>query len=238
MGYLLAAPFLAPLLLIQGWVVRRRVPRLPEAPGPRVGTLGSGTPLRLLIVGDSAAAGVGAQSQDAALAGQAVQNLAPRYRVDWELAAQTGATTRSALRALAERPPQTFDAVVITLGVNDVTSGVSEAKWRRSQSELRALLRSQFCVARILVCGLPPMSRFPALPQPLRWFLGSRATRFSQLLERDVAAETNCEFLRLDFNQDPAFMAPDGFHPGPGIYAEWGRRAAAAIHSMRPGSAG
>jgi len=238
LGYLLAAPFLAPLLLIQGWLVRRRVPRLPEAPGPRVGTLGSGIPLRLLIVGDSAAAGVGAQTQDAALVGQTVQGLAPHYQVEWELAARTGATTRSALGALTERPPRTFDAAVTALGVNDVTSGVSEAKWRHSQAELRGLLRSRFCVARILVCGLPPMSRFPALPQPLRWFLGSRATRFSQLLKRDVQAETNCEFLRLDFNQDPALMAADGFHPGPGIYTEWGRRAAATLHLMRPGPDG
>jgi hypothetical protein len=26
-------------------------------------------------------------------------------------------------------------------------------------------------------------------------------------------------------------MAPDGFHPGPGIYAQWGHRAAARIRN-------
>ncbi|UCG74073.1 MAG: SGNH/GDSL hydrolase family protein [Chromatiales bacterium] len=236
MGYLLTAPLLAPLLLVQGWLVRRRVPQLPEAPGARTGTCGSGDDLHVLIVGDSAAAGVGAPHQEAALAGQIAQRLSPDYRVQWELAAVTGATTLSSLRDLGQRTPQDFDAAVVALGVNDVTSGVSEARWRARQAELRGLLRSRFRVAHVLVCGVAPVSRFPALPQPLRWFLGSRATCFSQVLERDVTTEADCTFLRLDFSQDTALMAPDGFHPGPGIYAEWGRRAAAAIHSMRVAS--
>lgn len=233
MGYLLSTLFLGPILLVQGWTVRRRVPRLPEPPGPRTGQLGAGKAFRILILGDSAAAGVGAPSQDMGLSGQIVQGLLPYYRVEWELAAMTGATTKSALCALRRRSPQPFDAAVVTLGVNDVTSGTSEASWQRRQAELRSLLRSRFGVSHILVCGVPPVSRFPALPQPLRWFLGSRAARFSQVLERDVAAEANCRFLPLNFSQDSGLMAPDGFHPGPGIYSEWGQRAAAAIHSMR-----
>lgn len=216
-------------------MVRRRVPRLPEAAGPRFGTLGSGKPLRVLILGDSAAAGVGADSQDTALAGHTARSLSTHYCVEWELAAHTGATTASTLRGLAQRSSQRLDAAVITLGVNDVTGGTSEARWRKGQAELRALLRSRFKVSRIVVCGVPPMARFPALPQPLRWFLGSRAARFSQLLETDVAAEADCKFLPMSFSQDPGLMAPDGFHPGPAIFAEWGQRAAAALHSMRSG---
>ncbi|RMD81354.1 MAG: SGNH/GDSL hydrolase family protein, partial [Candidatus Dadabacteria bacterium] len=62
----LATITLGPLLLWQGWRVRLNVPRLPEAPGPRQGRAGKGPLLRLLIVGDSAAAGVGAAHQDEA----------------------------------------------------------------------------------------------------------------------------------------------------------------------------
>ena len=50
---------LSPLLICQGMYVRRVTPKLPEADGPRSGEAGSGALLRLLVLGDSAAAGVG-----------------------------------------------------------------------------------------------------------------------------------------------------------------------------------
>ena len=59
----LAKVLLGPVLLAQGIYTRRMTPRLPEAEGERQGEAGSGDVLRLLIVGDSAAAGVGAATQ-------------------------------------------------------------------------------------------------------------------------------------------------------------------------------
>ena len=70
---------LSPLLLAQALQTRRRLPRLPEAAGPRRGRVGDGTGrLGLLIVGDSSAAGVGVASQDDALAGCLSRALAQR----------------------------------------------------------------------------------------------------------------------------------------------------------------
>ena len=63
MGLTLNAP-LAPLLWAQGVHTRRKTVVLPEPPGPRSGRTGSGSMLRLLIAGDSAAAGVGVDHQD------------------------------------------------------------------------------------------------------------------------------------------------------------------------------
>ncbi|EEX09439.1 hypothetical protein SL1157_1477 [Ruegeria lacuscaerulensis ITI-1157] len=51
---------LLPLLAAQALMVRQRALRLPEPSGPREGRQGRGPRLRLLIVGDSSAAGVGA----------------------------------------------------------------------------------------------------------------------------------------------------------------------------------
>ena len=53
---LTAKLLLTPVLVMQALVTRSRMPRLPEAAGPREGETGSGPLLRLLIVGDSAAA--------------------------------------------------------------------------------------------------------------------------------------------------------------------------------------
>ncbi len=54
---------LGPLLLAQGLYVRKTISKLPEPQGDRAGICGSGRELHMLILGDSAAAGVGAASQ-------------------------------------------------------------------------------------------------------------------------------------------------------------------------------
>jgi hypothetical protein len=69
MLYQLTTLALGPLLLAQGLYVRRKTPLLPEPPGARSGFAGTGRLLRVLILGDSAAAGVGAASQLSALSG-------------------------------------------------------------------------------------------------------------------------------------------------------------------------
>lgn len=56
MTHWLLTLLLGPLLLYQGFRVRRNILLLPEPPGERTGTAGSGPLLRLLVTGDSAAA--------------------------------------------------------------------------------------------------------------------------------------------------------------------------------------
>ncbi len=81
---------LAPILLWQGRKVRQRTLRLPEAGGARTGSLGQGLPLRVLLLGDSAAAGVGVGRQEEALAGQLAAQLSSEYQVAWQLLAESG----------------------------------------------------------------------------------------------------------------------------------------------------
>ncbi len=232
MRHLIATLALAPILLAQGRQVRRTVPELPEPDGPRSGVAGSGPLLRLLVVGDSAAAGVGAATQDEALAGQLAVSLAPTFHLHWTLLAFTGATTADMLDCLRREPAARYDVVVTSLGVNDVTGRHSLATWRRQQQELVELLASRFGARRILLSGLPPMHRFPALPQPLRWYIGSRARDFDRVLADVAANRPGCEFLALGHEMmDVSAMASDGFHPGPPIYALWAREAARRINN-------
>jgi hypothetical protein len=60
----------------------------------------------LLVVGDSAAAGVGAATQDEALSGQLAVALAPTFRLHWKLLAFTGCHHRPTCSiACAAKPP-------------------------------------------------------------------------------------------------------------------------------------
>ncbi|MCR9127541.1 MAG: SGNH/GDSL hydrolase family protein [Rhodobacteraceae bacterium] len=224
---------LAPLLAVQALAVRRHARILPEAAGARSGTLGAGPPLRLLILGDSSAAGVGAPTQDQALAGQLGLLLADRARVTWRLNARTGLTTAGMLKRLPDED-FTCDVAVVALGVNDVTRLVPLELWLARQARLRAHLRSALGARQIIVSGVPPLGLFPLLPQPLRWVLGRQALRLDRHLRRALEAEDDCSHVSMAFPPDPALMAADGFHPSAPVYAAWAARVAACIHIAQP----
>lgn len=160
MGYPFATAALGPLLFAQGRYVRSVTPRLPEAAGPRDGVAGDGPPLRVLVVGDSAAAGVGVATQRDALAGQLAHALAATHRVSWKLLARTGLTTGELVEWLAAEPAEPFDVAVTSLGVNDVTGGVAPARWLAQQAELVRLLAARFRVGHAILSAVPPMERF------------------------------------------------------------------------------
>lgn len=217
----LALVSLGPLLLLQGLYVRRTTPRLPEPEGARDGQTGTGPALRLMILGDSAAAGVGAASQSEALTGHLTQALAPHFSLSWQLHAQTGRTTAETLEYLESLPALPVDVVVTSLGVNDITGNCSLKTWLRQQAALVQVLQDRFQAGHVFLSALPPMHAFPALPQPLRWYLGTQALRFNQALADWAGRTPRCSFVPLEFPLDPALMASDGFHPGPGAYRLW-----------------
>lgn len=229
-----ATALLSPVLLVQALLLRKRALRLPEASGPRHGSTGNGPPLRLLIVGDSSAAGVGVAHQNDALAGQLARALGAQVTVTWQLIAGTGATTATTLARLKNDPPGRADIVLAVLGVNDVTRGGPMASWIGTHRRLRALLRQQTQAKHLYISEIPPLGGFPLLPHPLRWLLGRRATRFDTALRADLAAEPDSSYILLPDTLDPADMASDGFHPGPLIYAAWAKEIARRILSDGP----
>ncbi|HSW13452.1 MAG TPA: SGNH/GDSL hydrolase family protein [Solimonas sp.] len=229
MRHALATLGLGPVLLVQGRHVRRVTPRLPEAAGPREGVEGSGPALRLLVLGDSAAAGVGVETQSQALSGRLVAALAPQWRVEWKLVAHTGHTAQEVLTQLQQEPSRDFDIVITSTGVNDVTAGTTPRRWLEAKQGLRELLDQRFGGPLLLLSSLPPMQRFPALPQPLRWYLGLRAQRLNHALSTWAQARENCLFVPVGFTLQEGMMAADGFHPGAVAYAQWAEQLATLI---------
>jgi lysophospholipase L1-like esterase len=231
MGYLVAKVGLAPVLLAQGLFVAKTIDRLPEAAGVRQGAEVNhlAKPLRLLVLGDSAAAGVGVATQNEALVGHLVYHLKAHFDLFWRVIAKTGATSASTLRHLHKIPDEQVDVVVLSLGVNDVTSGSSKKKFLEYQGAILQLLQTKFGARLIVVSGFPPVGKFPSLPQPLRWYLGMQSQRFDKGLAQLAQTQVSCEYLKQDAIDDPALMASDGFHPGPAIYQFWAREVAKRI---------
>lgn len=244
---------LAPLLIAQGRRIRRTALRLPEAAGPREGASGvpenrAARPLRLLLVGDSSAAGVGAATQQQALAGSLALALAGTSfeRVEWRVAARTGAAAADVLAIAEALPPWRCDVAVLVAGVNDVTGATSPVRWQRSVDGLIDVLRQRHGARGVVLSGLPPMHRFPLLPQPLRWYLGCQARRLDALLAQRAASDAAVRHLPLPEMDDRALMAADGFHPSAAGYRVWaealagevillcGSYADAGAHASRP----
>lgn len=222
---------LVPLLAAQGLGVRSRVNRLPEPPGARAGTEGDGPKLRLLIIGDSSAAGVGATTQATALSGQLVAQLAHTHRVHWRLEAATSATTRVTLDHIASLMPQTVDVVVSALGVNDVTRATSLRTWVARQKELADRMTDTYGARLVVASGLPPLGAYPKLPQPLRWVLGEQAKRLDKGLADLASDHPTLTHLPIDIPFEPRFQATDGYHPSEEAYALWAQLIAAHIHA-------
>jgi lysophospholipase L1-like esterase len=251
--YKIVALITFPLLVLQGKKVRKTALKLPEADGERAGgpssnnASSSQTPLSLLIMGDSAAAGVGATHQDEALLGNIRKHLDARIGATWRLIAESGMQTRDML-AHAEAnlsENEVFDVVVLSLGVNDVTSFCTSKTRLNSLRALCEFCTTQLHAKHIIISGMPPMGKFPLLPQPLRYVLGARATHFDRQQEayvkkhnRDVsdgqseALSVHMYYLPMNFEADASAMAQDGFHPGPHIYEQWGKAVADIVNQQ------
>jgi|TARA_R110000787_G_scaffold266602_6_gene372795 lysophospholipase L1-like esterase len=222
---------LLPLLLLQAVWVRLTIIKLPEATGERTGNSGKNNAIKLLILGDSAAAGVGVNQQKQALAGQLPLLLTKQHPINWQLIASSGLTSTDIINELALLPAQKFDLVLISVGVNDVTHFTRQAQWTENINTLITILSSKFSADKVLFSSVPPMHLFTALPQPLRWWLGLRATKLNTLMAAVLAnqhqgANNKCSVLTVDIPFNPEFLATDGMHPSTLAYNVWAKQAA------------
>lgn len=223
----------APALLVQARRLRRTALILPEADRPWSGHVSAGTgtdaaPLRLLVLGDSTAAGVGVRSQDAALPGNLARLLAARLdrRIDWTTIGESGATTRDVVeRFLAEAERETYDIVFVSLGANDALGLRSRGAFRRDIRSILERLRERNPGARILMSSLPAFFRFALLPNPLRWnlYLHSRSLE-------DAARQLVAGLPLVAMSPPPppyteGFFASDLFHPSDIGYRDWAQFA-------------
>jgi lysophospholipase L1-like esterase len=222
------------VLLAQALYVKRKTPRLPGAAGPTEGLIkGEGEPFRLAVLGESTVDGVGAADHEEALTGCLARELARDGRaVRWQAVGRTGANARTVRAELAPlvRPA---DLVVIALGVNDTIELRTGPAYRRDLLNLVLDLRRRLGPVDVLLAGVPPMSRFPALPRPLRDVLAARSAALDTAAAA-VARVPGVAHVPMDPGLlDPAAFASDRFHPGPAGYARWARTLADALPVIR-----
>lgn len=219
----------APVLVAQGRRLRRETPILPDAAQPWQGSLAGPNPLSLLVLGDSTAAGVGADTQLDALPGNLARELSalrPGRGVDWRAVGENGATSRDILeRYIDAATDRSYDVVFVSIGANDALGIRSRAAFGRDIRSLLTRLRAASPDAVILMSSLPAFFRFELLPDPLRRNLYLH----SQSLEA-AAREVVATFDGVHMSPPPppyteGFFATDQFHPSASGYRDWARFA-------------
>lgn len=220
-------------LLPQALWLRHRAPRFAEAAGQPAGEFEGPDPVRLVAIGDSIIAGVGCRTLEQACVGQTARCLADHLGrgVRWISLGRSGATTGRILRDLVPQlPDPPIDYIVISTGVNDITSLKTLAQWRARLTALMAALKVQAPGARIAMIGVPPLGYFPRLPQPLRALFGLRAKAFDLAASRLFAPLEQAVYVPFEGSLRPDQFAADGYHPSEESCREIAELVVKALH--------
>ncbi|MFZ5957426.1 SGNH/GDSL hydrolase family protein [Pseudomonas knackmussii] len=223
-----AALPLMPLVLPLAVRTRRTALRLSPAAGACEGLAGaefSGEALRLLLLGESTVAGVGASCLDFALAGRLALALASRLQrpVAWRALGENGITAGEACERLLPEADARYDLVALVFGVNDTTHFSSSQRWLASMQQL--IEHFQASGARVVCTAVPPLQHFTALPWLLRQLLGWRAALLDRQLQA-LAATAGAGFCAVGLEMQPQYLAIDGYHPSALGYQVWGEHLA------------
>lgn len=213
-----------PVSAIQGLHLRQTAIRLPEASGCRTGLCGLGKPVHLLAIGDSIIAGVGTGSVNRSLPVHFAEALAARKQcsVRWRIDGVNGSDIRNLRKRLRHQDQgQDTDLVLISIGVNDVTGLSSTRHWESELKQLIQDLRIKWPEARVIFAGLPPMSKFPLPPQPLRFTLGHRAATLDAISSELLADQPNMLHIPTSIDPGQHDFCKDGFHPSANACRFW-----------------
>jgi lysophospholipase L1-like esterase len=179
-----------------------------------------GEPVDLLVLGDSIAAGLGAEKAKHTLGARLARGIARHAgrSVRLRTAAVVGSESSMLATQLASLPATYApDVAVIVVGGNDVTHRVPVAESVRHLADAVDELRGRG--AEVVVGTCPDLGALRPVPQPLR-ALGSRASRQFATAQRATALAHGARVVSLAHVVGPFFITSpeemfslDRFHP-------------------------
>ncbi|MEX2291330.1 MAG: SGNH/GDSL hydrolase family protein [Mycobacteriales bacterium] len=210
------------LLATEAKLARRTI-GVPTTKAPKAaGSYGRGRrgdrPVHLVVIGDSAAAGLGCQTADqtpgALLAGGIARDL--RCRVDLDVVAVTGARSAALDAQVARALRRPVDVAVVIIGANDVTHRVPIATSIRHLSQAVRTLRQ--AGAQVVVGTCPDLGSVKPVMQPLRtvaahWSRRLAAAQTVATVNAGGVAVSLGDLLVREFHAHPHLWSADRFHP-------------------------
>ncbi|WP_182087129.1 SGNH/GDSL hydrolase family protein [Aureimonas sp. ME7] len=219
MNTALASWLLLPVYIWQGIGIRRRIERMLPPTGPSHGVSGSeaapaANAIRLLVLGDSSAAGVGVDRIEEGLAARLAERMhaLTGRTVVWRAVGSNSAVSADVRDLIVPNIARdAFTHILLSVGTNDVKNFHSTRRFKRGFGGLLYALRARWPDARIVWSPPVDMLRVPALPRGLAHVLSLRERMLARLgkrlcLERGVVPATTLPRV------EPAGFSRDGFH--------------------------
>lgn len=226
-----------PVYAWQGIGVRLRARRmLPPKGRVRHRIDGAQPPVRLLVLGDSSAAGVGIADTDAGLPAQLARLIALRHEraVVWRAAGFNSATAGEIRdHVVPNLAAEDWTHIVLAVGTNDAKNFHTVRRFKREFGGLLYALRAKWPEALIVWSPVVDMRRVPLLPPALGRILEIRASLINRMgttlcLERGAVPAA-----RLPIEDPEAGFSDDGFHASADGYRAWAEHLLAYMQEER-----
>jgi len=215
---------LFPVYVWQGLGVRRRVERMVPPAGRHSGICGrdgrESAPIRLLVIGDSSAAGVGVDVIEDSLAPKLAERLyaLTGHAVAWRAAGSNSAISSEVRDHVVPHLEEPFTHIVLMIGTNDAKNFHAASRFKKSFGTLLYALKAKWPDARIVWSPPVDFERVPALPRGLAKVLELRARMVRRLGAR-LCAERGVTSATTLPRVEPAGFSRDGFHASVEGYA-------------------
>lgn len=217
-----------PFLFLQGQYIRRKIGVLPDAQGERNGKTGTfSNNVKMLVIGESTVAGLGARTHETALAGQFAKFLSEKIgkTVEWHVIGKNGVTAQRTIELLVPQIPENemYDYIMLGVGGNDVLKLSSPRKWRRDATRLIAIMREKYPDSVIFMTNAPAVHLSPVLPQPIKFILGNLSSMHDKNSREFLPKIKNVFYFHRPDEVTEGFFA-DGLHPSEQGYTDWSKR--------------
>lgn len=181
---------------------------------------------KVLIAGDSTAAGTGASSPTGTFTNMLAQDFpeAAIFNTAWN-----GALTRDILEQFKyhKHLKYQYDAIIISTGGNDIWGMVSMGRLQRDLVRVLGLAKAM-SNRHVLVLFFGSVGSAPLFPYLIRKLLMSRERKILKVFQ-DICEREHVRLIELfiDKNENPfvedpkRYFSPDGLHPSEDGYALW-----------------
>jgi len=200
----------------------------PVPPGHGVVRAAGESPLQILLLGGGPATGYGVASHEVALAGHLARQVARETGrgVDLEISVARDLTVALAHELASAIDSDRYDAVILSVGVQDALDGASPEHWAEEMGALADRLTVKESVSpRILLLGVPAVSQLITLPRLARMMVDDRAKELDDQLRLLATLKCNVHYLPFE----PVATADEERHRSSATYRSWAGPLAARV---------
>ena len=213
-------PLLRPIMRLFRFRLDRRLGQLPQPiDAPHVHAQGN-DPDRVLLFGSGPAVGYGVLSNDLALPGQLARQLSAitGRGADIDVVADPEVTIQGSLALLQQHNLWRYDAILLTVGVNNALLLTSVKVWRSAIVELlRHVTEHVPMSTRVLVVAVPPLRAMDALTRVPTWIADQHSAVLNRETRRIVAGYPRITFVPFS----PLSMSDDIRFRSAATYQQW-----------------